>query len=87
VLYADGKGQRRYSERVVSARANGEVGIGLHILTPQSPNSRIGFKGKRVPKCDRALIVEKLLKAALKDPTLAKYAANAMMFAAGCKER
>lgn len=66
----EGKGMGNYRSCLMKARRDG----------PVVPSSRIG---KRVPKCDREEIAEKLRQAAKRNPELAFAALNATRFALG----
>jgi hypothetical protein len=72
------QGMNTYSRCLTSAREKQTVGIGLHIRTPQPPESRIGFVGKSVARKERKELVERLWQSALKNPSLMPAALNAM---------
>lgn len=75
---------KTYSRVLASANLVGDVGIHKHILTPQSQNSRLGFKGRKVSKKGKLELRDKMLKAAQRRPEMVAATLNMVKLTLGC---
>jgi hypothetical protein len=75
----EGRGIGTYLQCLQAARHNGEVGVHIHLRQPQAPESRLGFRGKRLTKKSRKEIKKQIIaKASAGDNSLLALAVRLM---------
>lgn len=62
------KGMTNFAQRFQDARQSGEVGVHLHMHTPQPETSRMGYAGRKVKAKTLDFVIENMLKSVKSHP-------------------